>query len=347
MTSAAFSELDAHRDEQRRKELSAFLSGKRREVNPNARRVGTYIRRQNRIGRPFTQEEVAEALDVSRQWYAALEMGASVRPSTALLDRIATVFAFSEDERVTLFSLAIREFCSPLQSAGSMLNGFSPALPYASPVSSPAELEDAAHALAVAREKYMLTGSVAGTVVRSRIVASWKRCRALGVDPNAKTLPVYDDVAERRAANERLLRAADPMLVHLAAELEGTGFVVEIADADGRLLDVAGDRETRRVLDRVGCVPGADWSEEASGTNAIGTALADHRALQMLAAEHFCESALPFMCAAAPIYAPRTREIVGVLDMTGRYKLTRTHLLATVMQAVLDIEERLALTLED
>jgi glycerol kinase len=46
---------------------------------------------------------------------------------------------------------------------------------------------------------------------------------------------------------------------------------------------------------------------------------------------------------AAPIWDPTTREIVGVLDITGSYRLVRQHLIGVVMQATLEIEETLAL----
>lgn len=342
LKTVAPSDLDVLRDQERRKQLSAFLSDKRRHADPNAGHVGTYVRQQNRIGRPFTQEEIAEALDVSRQWYAALEMGASIRPSPALLERIAAVFALRDDERVTLFRLAIPEFGVALQSTVSILDG-PPRAAYAAAIASPADIDDAASVLARVREQYVLTGSAVGTAARSRIVMSWDRCRELGVDPNRKKAPLYDDLAERRAANERLLQAADPVFVHLADQFAGTGYVVVLTDINGRLLDVAGDLDARRRLAKIEFEPGADWSEAAAGTNAIGTALADHRPLQLLAAEHFCDAPQAFTCTAAPICAPATREIVGVLDLTGYYKLVRPHLLGVVMQAVLEIEERLAL----
>ncbi|HTJ27268.1 MAG TPA: helix-turn-helix domain-containing protein [Candidatus Limnocylindria bacterium] len=334
---------DVRREHERRRELAAFLSGKRQRVDPRALFVGTYPRRECRVGRPFTQEEAAEALGVSRQWYAALEMGASVRPSTALVDRIATVFALRDDERLTLYSLAIREFAFCLNAKATILDGPSPKTAYAAAIESPGQIQDAAQQLARAREQYVLSGAAIGTQARSRIVESWERCRELGVDPGLKRAPLYDDLAVRRAANERLLAAADPVLKHLADEFVGTGYVVVITDAAGRLLDVAGDLDARRRLARIEFEPGADWSEAAAGTNAIGTALADRRPLQLLAAEHFCDAPQPFTCTAAPICAPTTREIVGVLDFTGSYQLVRPHLVGVVMQSALEIEERLAL----
>jgi transcriptional regulator with XRE-family HTH domain len=337
------SDGDAQRDYARRRRLAAFLLERRQGVKSDAQRVGPYARRDNRVGRPFTQEEVAEALDVSRQWYAALEMGSSIRPSTALVERIATLYALDADERVTLLRLAIREFAPVLGITPKPLNDPQNPTPFAAALRSPAAIDEAAYRLADIRERYHLTGACDGAPARPRIVHSWERCRRLAVEPTRKRAPIRDDLAERRERNERLLRAADPVVMHLADQFTGTGYVIVVTDADGLLLDLAGDLDARRKLERIDFVRGGDWSEAAVGTNAIGTAIADVRPLQLLAAEHFCDAPLPFTCTAAPICAPGTREIVGVLDITGAYALVRPHLLGVVMQSALEIEERLAL----
>jgi transcriptional regulator with XRE-family HTH domain len=335
-------DVEVQHDQERRRALSAFLLHKRHHVDLQASQVGPYTRRENRIGRPFTQEEVAEALDVSRQWYAALELGSSVRPSTTLIDRIATLFVLSDNERVTLFRLAIREFGASLNPVETIMQGLAATTAYASAINSPAEIDGAAHELARIRERYLSTGGTNASSARPRIIASWNRCRELAVDPDRKRAPVCDDLAELRAANERLLRAADPVVMYLADQFAGTGYVIVVTDARGRLLELAGDLDTRRRLARIEFEPGGDWSEAGCGTNGVGTAIADRRPFQLLAAEHFCDAPLALTCTAAPIWTPG-REIAGVLDITGAYDLVRSHLLAVVMQAALEIEERFAL----
>ena len=62
-----------------------------------------------RRGRHVTQEELAEALGVSRNWYRRLESREPARASMKLLDRIASVFALTPEERKALFILAIPE----------------------------------------------------------------------------------------------------------------------------------------------------------------------------------------------------------------------------------------------
>lgn len=336
-------EVDLRRDQERRRQLSAFLLHKRQGVDLNASHVGPYARRDNRIGRAFTQEEIAEALDVSRQWYAALEMGSSVRPSAALLDRIATLFVLSDDDRFTLFRLAIREFGAYGKSTGTIMESVGPTTAYAAAVHSPAEIDGAAYELARIRDGYHGGNDGDGSRGRPRVIASWERCRQLGVDPMRKRAPMAHDLADLRAANERLLRAADPVLVHLADQFAGTGYVIVVTDPYGHLLDLAGDLDTRRRLARIEFEAGGDWSEAAVGTNAVGTAIADGRPFQLLAAEHFCDAPQALTCTAAPVWTPRTRLMAGVLDITGPYDLVRPHLIGVIMQAALDIEERLAL----
>jgi transcriptional regulator with XRE-family HTH domain len=335
-------DVDAVRDRERRRRLSAFLLAKRRGVAPSVTHVGDYARRENRVGGPFLQDEIAEALGVSMPWYAALELGSSIRPTSALLDRTATLFALSDEERVTLFRLGLRESVAPLDVPRQLAEAAAPST-YAAAPRSPAEIDDAAYELARIRERYHLTGAAEGGAARPRIVESWDRCRTFGVDPDTKRAPVHENVDELREANARLLRAADPILVYLADAFAGTGYAVIVSDAHGVLLDLAGDLDVRRTLSRLEYEVGNDWSEAAAGSNAIGTSIVDNRALQMFAAEHFCEGAVSFTCTAAPIYDPETRAITGVLDISGSYRLARPHLIGVVMQFALEIEERLGL----
>jgi transcriptional regulator with XRE-family HTH domain len=69
--------------------------------------LGWYHRTARRIGKSVSQEELAEAVGISRTWYVQLEGGARTRPSTKLLDRLADVLMLDEAGRGTLFRLGI------------------------------------------------------------------------------------------------------------------------------------------------------------------------------------------------------------------------------------------------
>lgn len=89
--------------------LGSFLKARRREIDANASALGMHERLPVRRGRPVTQEEIAEAIGVSRVWYSMLESGAAVRTSAQLLGKLAAALMLDADARVTMFSLAIPE----------------------------------------------------------------------------------------------------------------------------------------------------------------------------------------------------------------------------------------------
>jgi transcriptional regulator with XRE-family HTH domain len=96
--------------------LGAFLKLTRQRIHPNAPNLGSFERLASRRGRVVTQEEVAEAVHVSRQWYASLESGA-VRASTRLLARIAETMMLSPEERMMLNRLALPEIFNERSAA--------------------------------------------------------------------------------------------------------------------------------------------------------------------------------------------------------------------------------------
>jgi len=74
--------------------------------------LGDFVRHPSRVGKAVSQEELAEALDVTRVWYGALERRTAVRPSIALLDRLCSVLALTMTQRLLLIVLAIPELYS-------------------------------------------------------------------------------------------------------------------------------------------------------------------------------------------------------------------------------------------
>ncbi|MBV8424831.1 MAG: hypothetical protein JO349_06545 [Candidatus Eremiobacteraeota bacterium] len=103
-----------------------------------------------------------------------------------------------------------------------------------------------------------------------------------------------------------------------------------------------GDTSIVRHLEKIDALPGADGYESAIGTNAIGTAIADGKPFQLIAGEHFCDGWQDLTCTAAPIRDLRSGDTVGVLDITGHYKLARPQHLGLITDLALEIEELFA-----
>lgn len=211
-------------------------------------------------------------------------------------------------------------------------------------IASPSEIEHTARQLTTVRNEFLTTGILTLRTPRPIILSSWQRCNVLQVNPARRYAPLAvareSQLQNLRGANEILVRATRSVMDHLTDFLAASGYVVVLSDAKGRLLDVIGDATIRRRLARIDFVPGGDWSEAAAGTNAIGTALADGHGVQLMAAEHYCDGWQDLTCTAAPIRHPFTGEVMGILDVTGDYRLIRTFLTSTLAEATLDASQQ-------
>ena len=91
---------------ERRSAIPELLKKLRSRLDPATAMLGEHERLGTRRGKAVSQEEMAEAIGVSRGWYACLESG-SKRPSVAILARLATALNTNADERTTLFQVGI------------------------------------------------------------------------------------------------------------------------------------------------------------------------------------------------------------------------------------------------
>lgn len=85
--------------------LGALLKQCRKRIDPECRALGSFLRLPARVGKTVTQEEVAEAVNVSRQWYMMMETGRTAGISVAVLGRVADALMMDRRERATLFRL--------------------------------------------------------------------------------------------------------------------------------------------------------------------------------------------------------------------------------------------------
>jgi len=175
-----------------------------------------------------------------------------------------------------------------------------------------------ARVLATVREA-VLSGSEATIAPRTVVYDSWRRSLAARVDPEYGSPPqVYDrrEISSVRAGHP--LAAVLPMLRDsLVAIADEAMHMMIVTDAEGHILWCEGQSEVRRLGERVGLAEGMRWTEDAVGTNAMGTALAADRPVQIHSAEHLVRRYHVFTCAAAPIHDPDTGAVIASVDITG------------------------------
>lgn len=180
--------------------------------------------------------------------------------------------------------------------------------------------------------------------IREVIQRSWQRSSDAGLDPGEGLAPVQlgEEEVEARWANHPLA-IATPILRGLLDDVGDADHVALICDADGSLLWLDGRPHLVERAREVHLQLGSVWSEQAAGTNAMGTALAEHHAVQVFSAEHFSTTVHGWTCSAAPVHDPTTGALLGVIDLTGDLATAHPHSLAVVNLAAKTIEQQLVL----
>jgi transcriptional regulator of acetoin/glycerol metabolism len=179
-------------------------------------------------------------------------------------------------------------------------------------------------------------------LLRPVVAASWQRSSALDPDRLPSVAVDGGAIDELRAAHP--LAAVLPVVRKLLLQsTEGSGLLVAIGDADGRLLWVEGDHGALDAAERMRFVAGADWAERRVGTSAPGTALVLDRAVQIRGDEHWATMVKTWSCTAVPIHDTDSGRVLGVLDLTGDTRAVGEHALPLLTATGVAMEAELAL----
>jgi transcriptional regulator of acetoin/glycerol metabolism len=174
------------------------------------------------------------------------------------------------------------------------------------------------------------------------IEQSHERCMALGVsridEPDFSRIG-HADLNLALERNRRLHDHAAPVMSLLHDQIARTESMVLLTDAAGTIIHAVGDDDFLDRANKVALKAGANWSEGAKGTNAIGTALVDETPTLVYADEHFLHANQFLTCSAAPILDPRGN-MLGVLDVSGDFRSYQKHTLALVRMSARMIENR-------
>jgi sigma-54 dependent transcriptional regulator, acetoin dehydrogenase operon transcriptional activator AcoR len=178
--------------------------------------------------------------------------------------------------------------------------------------------------------------------IAEAIERSWRRCMVKGVDEQA---PAHDQIitaqelAQRLEQNRLLLMHAEPEMMTLSGQIAHTRSLVILTDNEGVILRTMGEGVEQGDI-RASLLPGASWSEEHRGTNAIGTALVERAPISVQGAEHFMAFHHSLSCSAVPIFAANN-QLVATLDVSNDLNQPQQHTLALVKMAAQMVENRL------
>ena len=174
------------------------------------------------------------------------------------------------------------------------------------------------------------------------IKESWERCRAFGVDREhgkgkRVSEPEMDEIFKK---NEGLMSVAIPLMKRMYQVVKGSGFSVMLTDGNGYVLETIGDEDIMKKAEELNFLKGAIWTEEAVGTNAIGTAIHIDQPLQTIGTQHYCKTQHSWTCSAAPIHDEKGN-VIGCIDMSGESEKAHIHTLGMVITAAYSIESQM------
>ncbi len=197
--------------------------------------------------------------------------------------------------------------------------------------------------LLAVRSKFMSDG-VVPEGVPLLILRSWERSGMHGLvngtPRRVETRLTETALKELRERNEELLVSGWGEIVTLCRETQPLGGVVVLTDPNGVVLVRLGDGNFSDEAERLGLCAGGDWSEQAMGTNAIGTALSERLALSVIGAEHFCNGNTDISCSAVPIVDP-SGALAGIIDLSTSVTVAHDYSLPLLKRAANEIERRL------
>ncbi|MBR9829958.1 MAG: sigma-54-dependent Fis family transcriptional regulator [Oceanospirillales bacterium] len=178
-------------------------------------------------------------------------------------------------------------------------------------------ISDPVHAARIARERLQSEGQLPEGYLRDEIAASWRRSLDAGLECSSDQGRIIDDVSDLiafRDQHELLLHVAMPEIEQLTHQFGDQGLVL-LANADARLLSMEGCDHVLSPLKRMALRQGVSWSEDNRGTNALGTAVVERRAIVINEEEHFLDNIAHFSCASSPFF-DADGQLMGVLDLT-------------------------------
>lgn len=185
--------------------------------------------------------------------------------------------------------------------------------------------------------------------IRTEILNSWERCKELDINPFQKQSPVLMDKLELTELlnQSELYNAAKPIIDNLYQDIKGTGHLIVLSDHSGKIIYLRGDTKIENQAQDMNFIPGADWSEQTAGSNAIGTAITIGKPIQILSHEHYCSGVHPWVCSASPIKDPLTKKGLGIVDLTGTNNLIQPHSLSVVQSIANLVEQQLLINAQN
>jgi transcriptional regulator with XRE-family HTH domain len=221
-----------------RLEFALFLKVLRQRVDPGVRDLGPYVRSPLRVGKRVTQEELAQTIGVSREWYSVLESATAARTSSDLLGRLADALMITPEERARLFHLAVPELRVQLR------------------YDSIAVLEAFSRLRSLAKRLYTATSTEDVISVASEQIADWFDSAALVHSSRRRLSGLWDSQAvddkQDQSNASKLIRELEDHVLPTSADIDALNLYPRLENAGDigtpELQPLRVQRQVRKML---------------------------------------------------------------------------------------------------
>jgi len=172
------------------------------------------------------------------------------------------------------------------------------------------------------------------------LASSWQRSAIAGLKQVKKPEDINVSNAllkERRYKAQGVIEAVEQCALPLFSQvLSRSDSRLILTDDEGVILASWGQEKFRERLMSIALESGTCWQEKLKGTNAIGTALFEMRAVSIIGEQHFIKQHRFISCSASPLFN-HLGELVGILDITSeqsKHDMTTQLLVQNMVQLV-------------
>ena len=174
------------------------------------------------------------------------------------------------------------------------------------------KLREQRHTVETLRQQSILkTGQT--SQVNESIASSWQRSVSAAIPKERSAAPLLSLAQKQPSALDIALQYCGNDLKHVA---EQSSMVIAVGDVGSTIIWTAASQQMRSAAERVHFVEGGQWGEEMVGTNALALSIKTRQSSCVFSNEHYMQSVQDWVCYAAPIIDPHSRQLLGVIDLS-------------------------------
>lgn len=169
-------------------------------------------------------------------------------------------------------------------------------------------------------EKFRQSSSLSPThaeLLGQSILSSWNRSKTAEIPKDRSAAPMQTMAKQTPNALEHALRLCAEDLKHIAQQ---SSMVVAVGDVGSTIIWTASSQQMQSAAESVHFMQGGQWKEELVGTNALALSLKTQQSSCVFSNEHYMSSIHDWVCYAAPIVDPYSKQILGVIDLSTTWK---------------------------